>query len=458
MKGLQLVEFSHDKDSSLIAREARDYFSNLLKRFPSIWRVTVWIYGLGSFDPIKFKYKNSFCFQNESCLTSSVFEIVFDAQCLQTQSLKRGIGKYSLKFIEATCNARPSKSFAAVLTTVASSTDLASAQLALENLDCANLNIVIIDPFDGKRKVSMVEGQQNFLRDLEKIGCNTVISLSSFQKPESVIALPVQRSSKFSKVAILYDLIPLQLSKSMLISNWQKTSYEWALNNLANFDLLLSISKESREHWSKLVTSRSRVEVIRGGIDLKSTAEQKKFDQRSGILCVGAEQRHKNVELLINAYSQLPDNVQLEHKLSILGISSAAGRKRFSKIARAAIGKVEFSAYLDEALLTSAYENARLLVMPSLIEGLSLPILEAWSSGLLAIGGINTVAEELIADHSLLFDPTSAPSMAECMNRLLNSKVDWNRGLESSMLRSKEFTWGATAELALEAIGAIEHD
>ena len=415
------------------------------------------LYGFRSFDPANFEYKKISSILGENFLNGDTYEIVFDAQCLQTQSLKRGIGKYSLKFIEATCNARPNKLFAAVLTTVASSTDLDSAQVALENLDCANLNVVIIDPFDGKRKVSMVEGQQNFLRDLEKIACNSLISLSSFQKPDSIIALPTQKSSKFSKVAILYDLIPLQFSKSMLISNRQKTSYKWALNNLANFDLLLSISQESREHWFKLVTSRSRVEVIRGGIDLKSTSGQKKFDERSGILCVGAEQRHKNVALLINAYSQLPENVQLEHKLTILGISSAAGRKRFSKIARAAIGKVEFSAYLDEALLTSTYEGARLLVMPSLVEGLSLPILESWSSGLLAIGGVNTVAEELIADHLLLFDPTSAPSMAECMNRLLNSKVDWNRGLESSMLRSKEFTWGATAELALEAIGALEH-
>jgi glycosyltransferase involved in cell wall biosynthesis len=435
-----------------------ELISEHLKKFPFIWKLAVMFYGARSFKPNNAEYHRNSRPLHENLIPNITCEVVFDAQCLQTKSLTRGIGKYSLKFIEATCNARPNKSFAAVLTTVASSTDLASAQLALENLDCANLNIMILDPFDGKKKVSMVEGQQNLLRDLEKIVCNSVISLSSFQKPDSVIALPTQKSSKFSKVAILYDLIPLQFSKSMLISNWQKTSYKWALNNLANFDLLLSISQESREHWSKLVTSRSRVEVIRGGIDLKSTSEQKKFDERSGILCVGAEQRHKNVAMLINAYSQLPENVQLEHKLTILGISSAAGKKRFSKIARAAFGKVEFSAYLDEALLTSAYENARLLVMPSLVEGLSLPILEAWSSGLLAIGGVNTVAEELIADHSLLFDPTSAPSMAECMKRLLNSKVDWNRGLESSMLRSKEFTWGATAELALEAIGAIKHD
>ena len=453
-----MVDFFHDKDSSLITREIRDYFSNLLKRFPSVWRFAAWIYGLGSFDPIKFKYSNSFCLQNKSFLTNSIFEIVFDAQCLQTQSLKRGIGRYSLKLIQAICDARPDRSFAAVLTTVARSAELTSAQIALESLGCANLDIVIFDPFNGKKKVLMTEAQHYFLSELEKFECDSIITLSAFQKPESVIALPRLKSSKHKKVAILYDLIPLQFPSYMLFSNWQKTSYEWAIANLDGCDLLLSISEESREHYFNLVSSDAKIEVIYGGVGARRSKEQKKFEERTGMLCVGGEQPHKNVELLIEAYIALPKKVQLEHKLTIVGIGSSSIRNRLLRLAREASGQVEIPRYLDEDELTGAYENARLLVMPSLVEGLSLPILEAWSNGLVAIGGVNTVAEELIADDSLLFNPIDALSMAECMNRLLNSEVEWNKGLEGSVHRSETFTWRGTAEMALDAIGSINNE
>ena len=435
-----------------------EFFSNFLKTSPFIWRIGVKFYGVKSFDPNKLKFRTSDSKFVAGLLPSCLYEIVFDAQCLQTKSLKRGIGRYSLKLIQAICDARPERSFAAVLTTVTSSAELAYAQIALESLGCANLDIVILDPFNGKKKVLMTEAQQYFLSELEKFECDSIITLSAFQKPESVIALPRLKSSKHKKVAILYDLIPLQFPSCMLISNWQKTSYEWALANLNGCDLLLSISEESHEHFFNLVSSDAQIEVIHGGVDARSSKEQNKFGERTGILCVGGEQPHKNVELLIEAYITLPKKVQLAHKLTIVGIGSSAIRKRLLRLARAASGQVEVPRYLDEDELTGAYENARLLVMPSLVEGLSLPILEAWSNGLVAIGGVNTVAEELIADDSLLFNPTDALSMAECMNRLLNSEVEWNKGLEGSVHRSETFTWRGTAEMALDAIGSIKNE
>ena len=426
-ENLFLVNYYYEKDNSLTSKKILEFFSNLLKTSPFIWRIGVKFYGVKSFDPNKLKFRTSDSKFVAGLLPSCLYEIVFDAQCLQTQSLNRGIGRYSLKLIQAICDARPDRSFAAVLTTVTTSAELAFAQIALESLECANLDIVILDPFNGKKKILMTGAQHYFLSELEKFECDSIITLSAFQKPESVIALPRLISSKHKKVAILFDLIPLQFPSYMLISNWQKTSYEWALANLDGCDLLLSISEESREHYFNLVSSDAQIEVIYGGVDARSSKEQKKFEERTGILCVGGEQPHKNIERLIEAYIALPKKVQLE-----------------------------IPRYLDEDELTGAYENARLLVMPSLVEGLSLPILEAWSNGLVAIGGVNTVAEELIADDSLLFNPTDALSMAECMNRLLNSEVEWNKGLEGSVHRSETFTWRGTAEMALDAIGSIK--
>jgi glycosyltransferase involved in cell wall biosynthesis len=453
-----LVGYVYVKAEPLITKKKLDSFSDLLKKFPSIWWASVKIYGFKSFDPNKFRYRSSASTFVSGFPTGSSYEIVFDAQCLQTQSLRRGIGRYSLRFIEAICNSQPNESFAAVLTAVASPKDLTDARLALEDLNCQNLEIIILDPFKGSQKISIFDAQQNLLTDFEDIKCSCFIALSSFQKPESVVAVDLSKSAKYKRIAIFYDLIPLQFPEYMLISNWQKTAYGWALNNLENFDLLLSISNESRQHWLDLISSETLIKVIHGGVELKNTNLQKKFEQRSGVLCVGAEQPHKNVALLIDAYSRLPTELQLEHDLIIVGITSFAVRKRLLKIARAAIGKVEITRYLDESALSAVYENARLLVMPSLVEGLSLPILEAWSYGLPAIEGSNTVAEELIANDLLLFDPRNSLSMRDCMAKFLESEENWGRGLEISLSRASIFTWSQTANITLEAIGSLNNE
>jgi glycosyltransferase involved in cell wall biosynthesis len=96
--------------------------------------------------------------------------------------------------------------------------------------------------------------------------------------------------------------------------------------------------------------------------------------------------------------------------------------------------------------------------MPSLVEGLSLPILEAWSHGLPAIGGSNTVAEELIANDLLLFDPRNSLSMRDCMAKFLESEENWSRGLESSLSRASIFTWSQTANTTLEAIRSLNNE
>ena len=176
------------------------------------------------------------------------------------------------------------------------------------------------------------------------------------------------------------------------------------------------------------------------------------FEDRAGLLCVGAEQEHKNIERLIEAYCLLPLNVQLEHDLTILGIRNIGARNRLTRRARKAVGKVVLSEYLSDAEMFSNYESARLLVMPSLLEGLSLPILEAWSHGLVAIGSVNTVAEEIIEKESLLFNPMDPISMRNCIQRYLTSESAWNAALFDLKLSSKNFTWESTAGRALNAI------
>jgi glycosyltransferase involved in cell wall biosynthesis len=434
----------------LISNRVLKYFSDRLQRFPIVYKYLLWILGAKAFDASTYLYKRNSSDLNGELLAQKTYKLVFDAQCLQTPTRQRGIGKYSLNLILVICKASPNSSYLAVLTNVASPENLNTARAELAKLECPNLDVVVIDIFESQKKVSFTEARHKILQFLEQRDILAVLSLSPFEKHESVISFPI--STKFRNFAVLYDLIKLQFPSQLLISRKQKTSYLWSLHNLEEYDCLLSISEETKRNWIALTNKKVPIEVISGSGHTNVRTSQKTFKGRAGLLCVGAEQEHKNIERLIEAYCLLPLNVQLEHDLTILGIRNIGVRNRLTRCARKAVGKVVLSEYLSDKEMFSNYESARLLVMPSLAEGLSLPILEAWSHGLVAIGSVNTVAEEIIERESLLFNPMDPISMRDCMQRYLSSESAWNAALLDLKLSSKNFTWESTAGRALNAI------
>ena len=434
----------------MTSRQALNFISNQLKRFPYVWKFAIAFYGFKKFNPEKINFSAKTLDVAPLPEVSKKYSLIFDGQCLQTLTRQRGIGKYSLSIISAICKMRPEENFAVILTVIAHNDDLLMARTILEKLGCANLDILILNPFDNKNSSNLLEAQTRIKEIIESTDCKSVLVMSNFEQVNEVV--PIPNSQKYRRVGILYDLIPLQYPEQLLVSRWQKSTYGWALKNLSDFDLLLSISGESKKYWQLLVKSKVKIEVIYGGGDSKSRKVHKDFSARNGIMCVGAEKPHKNIERLISSYAMLPVEVQIQHDLTIVGISSIGARKRLYKLAKNSLGTVTIPKYLESVNLETLYEDGRLLVMPSIIEGLSLPILEAWSHGLVAIGSFNTVARELISSEFLLFDPLDSSSMAQKINELLTSEEEWNKALEFSISRSKMFTWDSAATLALLAI------
>ena len=429
--------------------------SSRLQRFPIIWKNVVKVYEIFQFVPNKKTYSGNFLPTSRN-LKLKNYSIVFDAQCLQTLTRQRGIGRYSLNLISIICKSRPNQLFAAVLTSIASEDDLEKALCSLEELGCSNLDILILNPFIDNPKINFVQARENLRSQLELIGCSVVVVLSPFEKHDSVVAFPF--SSTYKQVGVIYDLIPFLYPGDFLFSRKRKTSYIWSLNNLVNFHLLLAISKETANHWNRMNLSKAKMRVIYGGGFIGYPKQEIDFKDRSGILSVSAEQSHKNLARLIESYSLLPKHIQSQHSLIIVGIRSIGVKRKFVKLSRKASGQVVFMPYLDEDELLDKYQSSRLLVMPSLVEGLSLPILEAWSNGLVAIGSKGTVAEELIKTDSLLFDPLNSLELSNCIKLLLTSEDYWNNALKLSMVSARIFTWKETARIVLKAIESLGDD
>ncbi len=426
--------------------------SKILEGYPRIYRLAIWLYGLNTFHPTRLNYRIG-CRCYPIAEISDKYELIFDAQCLQGLTRQRGIGTYSLSLIGAICELEPNKKFAAYLTTIAKCHEIEIAKRELEALNCPNLDVVVINPFRNQSVRSFDFVQREIGSLISKGSPKAILNMSNFEKPKNAIPTPKLLGSK--SVGILYDLIPMQFAKEFLISNTQKSTYFWQLKNLRDSDMLLSISQRSMLKWTELIDPNSKIRVIYGAGRKKSQLDSTEDYQRTGILCVGAEQSHKNLNSLIEAYSLLETGIRESNPLTIIGIRSQGMRKRLKAKANQIGIKLELPDYLSVDQLIRIYKSKLLLVVPSLEEGLSLPILEAWSLGLPVVGSKSTAVEEILQNNSLLFDPYSVDSMKETISNILSQDTFWQREVAEIPERLENFSWSQTARLTVAAIEEV---
>jgi len=422
-------------------------FAYRLEQFPNVYRLLTNLYGLRGFNVKKITYKNNHEITKSNEIEHKKYKIIFDGQCFQTLTKQRGIGKYSLSLISAICRERPDQEFAVILTNIASEEDIEFAKNLIGNLELTNLEILVVDLFKDRKLISFAQAQIEIQGFVQEIKSEIFLTLSEFENPRYTIKILNIPNSL--NVGILYDLIPLQFEDDFLQSKFQRQKYNWQLSYLRNRDGLLSISETSRTSWINLVGDETAMQVIYGGGYNAPAVNCPEFESRRGVLCVGAESKHKNIERLIRAYSKLDQVTRVDHPLTIIGIRSQGSRSRLQRLSKKLRINVVIPDYVSQEELTRRYRSSRLLVMPSLAEGLSLPILEGWSCGLPCIGSRGTVAEELILEDDLLFMADKEIEMYECMNRFLTSKGEWMRAFDISMKRYQSFDWSLSAQKAL---------
>ena len=176
------------------------------------------------------------------------------------------------------------------------------------------------------------------------------------------------------------------------------------------------------------------------------------FESRKGVLVIGAELPHKNLPQMIKAYSLISQRTRENHPLTIVGIRSSGYRGYLKKIADKHQVDLKIPKYLSEISLAEIYSETRLVVIPSKVEGLSLPILEAWHFDCVAIGGKDTVAQEIIGDPNLLFDVMDPIDLSTRIELLLNSNALWEDSLMLSRERKKLFTWENSVKLVADEL------
>jgi glycosyltransferase involved in cell wall biosynthesis len=165
------------------------------------------------------------------------------------------------------------------------------------------------------------------------------------------------------------------------------------------------------------------------------------------VLCVAQKRPYKNLHRLVRALPALEQDVVLvlpgsptPHEAQLRTLAIELGVER----------RVRLPEWLSEEQLEGLYALSSAFVLPSLIEGFGLPVLEAMLRGVPVACSNASSLPEVAGDAALLFDPSSQAEVTGAIRRLLEDRALAERLAARGRERAAGFSWERTGAASLD--------
>ena len=239
------------------------------------------------------------------------------------------------------------------------------------------------------------------------------------------------RKAKCRSVVTIHDLIFLHYPKYY---HWiDRKIYDFKFRRAcSNADRVIAVSEFTKREIMKYYgTPEAKIDVVYQGCDpaFSATIGNEKLDEvarryslpQQFILYVGSIEERKNLMLVAKAIASRPS--AFSHKIVAVGKRTPyVDEIRDYLEANGIADRMLFFHKVPFADLPSFYRLADAFVYPSRIEGFGIPMLEAISSGLPAIGCTGSCLEEAGGPHCIYVDPDDAQAMSAALCRVVSDK------------------------------------
>jgi glycosyltransferase involved in cell wall biosynthesis len=227
--------------------------------------------------------------------------------------------------------------------------------------------------------------------------------------------------------AVVLDFIPHDLPGRYLGDPTARLAYTTALAWLARYDLFLPISAYTDRRLREILgidRAQSRVTgvAVRGSLVPPNGSTPTPWSsRRPEIVVAGGDDARKNIEVVLAAHAASGLLSAGVHMIVVGGYSEASKarfRRQYSTLG-GQDGLLDFAPHLDDAELRELYTRARLTIVPSRIEGFSIPIVEALANGCPVLAADCAAHAELLADASDRFAPDDAGRLRQLVERII---------------------------------------
>ena len=256
-------------------------------------------------------------------------------------------------------------------------------------------------------------------------------------------------------VITVYDLIP-QLGgsgRAQILRRIGDRRYE---STLRDADILLAISEGTRSDvLDRLALAPDRVRLARPGVAIRAPITKSSGRAAPYFLYLGSWEPHKNLEVLLEAFRQVPDLPEL---LVIAGRWMPSQQQAFRQMVTAdprLSGRVEHVGYVSDEDLDQLLNGATAVVMPSLHEGYGLPVAEAMAAGTVVVHSAIAVLEETSREAALTFPASSAVDLAGLLRRVSGDDQLRLRYRKLGLERARQINWDGAVAATLEAYRSL---
>lgn len=180
----------------------------------------------------------------------------------------------------------------------------------------------------------------------------------------------------------------------------------------------------------------------RGQDECKPVLSRYGLDGVKYLLTVGTLEPRKNLLGLVAAYSRLPEKMQEDHPLAVVGMKgwlSDALEHQLEPLERR--GRVRRLGYVVHEDLPFVYAGAHAFAFPSFYEGFGLPPLEAMACGIPVLISNRSSLPEVAGDVALQVEPEDIEAMTRGLERLLIDANFRARAAQNGPQRAAVFTW-----------------
>jgi glycosyltransferase involved in cell wall biosynthesis len=224
-------------------------------------------------------------------------------------------------------------------------------------------------------------------------------------------------------------------------------SLRWTIERLHLADRVLVSTRQVKEELETLTKLPREPEVIHLAVppsyrptDLPREANQ--------ILFVGSEQARKNVEGLFRIFAR----ILRERPATLVKVGkSRPERDRLQALAHELDIErhIVWRDFVEERELVRLYQTSTVTVVPSFLEGFSMPCLEAMSTGCPLIASNLTAIPEVVDGGGLLLDPRDEEAWADAILRVFQDPAFAHDLSRRGIERSHAFSAERSAEQTL---------
>lgn len=360
-----------------------------------------------------------------------------------------GIGRHTRELVEALLGARSGDEFVLLfdndevrrrehlLLGLVSRTDAGSV---VAGYGPFSLNSTLNLPRALRRLKADVYHSTNFMRPLRRVPCASVTTIHDLIPYVAPHSIPRSRKRR---------LLPL---------------YRWMTRRAARLsDRLIAVSEHTkRDIVEHLGVPDEKVAVVHNGLEpaFHPGSHRGRIRERFGIdgellVAAGRADPYKNSLALVRAVEALVRAGRNGLRCLLIGeLDERYPEVRDYVRDHGLDGHVRFTGYLDERDLVAAYQEADVLVHPSLYEGFGFPPLEAMACGTPVVSSNRTSLPEVLGDAALFVDPESIEELSRAIARVLDDAPLRASLRQRGLEQAKRYTWQRAATETLDVYRA----